>query len=103
MASFSHLSAHSHYSGKNYPLAYWRTTSQLEVDFILGDGEVALEVKGVPEVRSRDLRGLKAFREEFRPRSTLVVSLDKEPRLVEGIEILPWRRFLKKLWDGDIL
>jgi hypothetical protein len=40
------LSAHRRYSGLGYSLSYWRTASQLEGDFILGDHEVAVEVKG---------------------------------------------------------
>jgi predicted AAA+ superfamily ATPase len=43
---FMELCAHSRYSGLGYPLAYWRTASPLEVDFILGDSKVAVEVKG---------------------------------------------------------
>ncbi len=39
---FQELIAHTHYSNKNYPISYWRTASQLEVDFILGDHEVAI-------------------------------------------------------------
>ena len=40
------LIAHRHYSGLEYAISYWRTASQLEVDFILGNHEVAIEVKG---------------------------------------------------------
>lgn len=39
------LSAHSRYTEKNYPIAYWKTLSGIEVDFILGDHEIAVEVK----------------------------------------------------------
>ena len=48
-AAFEHLIyqelyAHSHYSELEYSICYWRTASQIEVDFILGDHEVAIEV-----------------------------------------------------------
>ncbi|MDH4264703.1 MAG: DUF4143 domain-containing protein [Deltaproteobacteria bacterium] len=36
------LSAHTNYSGLKYPVSYWRTASQLEVDFVLGNHEVAI-------------------------------------------------------------
>lgn len=62
---YQELYAHAQYSGKQYPIAYWRTTSQLEVDFILGDHEVAIEVKSTDNVQSHHLKGLKAFSEEY--------------------------------------
>ena len=36
---YQEMSAHSRYSNLHYPIAYWRTASQLEVDFVLGDHE----------------------------------------------------------------
>lgn len=95
---FQELIAHSHYSGEDYPIAYWHTASDIEVDFILKEGETAIEVKGTEQIQPRHLQGLKAFREEYHPRRLIVVSLDKRPRLVDGIEILPWQDFLKELW-----
>lgn len=100
---FQELTAHSHYSGLQYPLAYWRTASQLEVDFILGDHQVAVEVKATERAEPRHLRGLHAFREEYRVKKAILVSLDARPRLLEGVHILPWRIFLEQLWAGDIL
>ncbi len=95
--------AYSHYSGVAYPVSYWRTASGLEVDFILGDREVALEIKGVPEVHSQHLRSLNAFREEYKPKKAIIVSLDAKPRLVGGITIMPWKIFLGDLWSGRII
>ena len=31
----------------------------------------------------------------------IVVSLEKRPRTTDGIQILPWRIFLDRLWNGD--
>lgn len=97
------LIAHRHYSGLEYEIAYWRTASGLEVDFILGDHQVAIEVKGVPEVKSHHTRGLRAFYEEYKPKKRIIVSLDPKPRLVSGIDILPFDVFLKELWSGKII
>jgi len=41
---FMEIVAYSSYSRINFPVHYWRTKSGLEVDFILGNGEVAVEV-----------------------------------------------------------
>lgn len=100
---FGELAAHAHYSGTEYDIAYWRTASGLEVDFVLGAAEAAIEVKGVEEVASHHLRGLRAFLEEYRVRRAIVVSLDARPRAADGIEILPYREFLARLWGGAIV
>lgn len=97
------ITAHSHYSGLGYPISYWRTTSGLEVDFILGDRAVALEAKGIPEVHAHHLRSMNAFREEYHPKKMIIVSLDKRPRNVGGITIMPWKTFLTDLWSSSII
>ncbi len=100
---FQQIVAHSHYSGGGYPVSYWRTASGIEVDFIVGDGEVAVEAKAVPEVSERHTRGLAAFREEYTPRARVVVSLDPRPRLLAGTRVLPWKDFLEELWGGKLI
>lgn len=100
---YHEIYAHSHYSDLNYPISYWRTASQIEVDFILGENEVAIEVKGTSMVTSRNLKGLKSFSEEYKTKKLIVVSNDTQPRLVNNISVLPWKIFLKKLWSGEII
>lgn len=100
---FMELRAHSNYSSLHYPLAYWRTASGIEVDFVLG-GEVAVEVKATARAADDHLRGLRAFKEEHRSRRYLLVTLDKAPRrTADGIDVLPWREFLDRLWSGRIV
>jgi predicted AAA+ superfamily ATPase len=95
--------AHRSLSGLGYDVGFWRTKSRLEVDFVLGGGEVAVEVKGTDRVDRTELRGLRAFVEEQRPRKAIVVCNEPEPRRQEGIDVLPWREFLRRLWGGAIL
>jgi len=97
------LMAHRHYSGLEYAISYWRTASQLEVDFILGNHEVAIEVKGSKNVNSSHLKGLKAFMGEYQVKKALVVCNEPLPRIVDGIEILPYSVFLEQLWAGRII
>jgi predicted AAA+ superfamily ATPase len=92
------LSAYEDYVG-GAALAYWRSTSNFEVDFVLAD-RTAIEVKAKDPVADRDLRGLRALREERLLRDYVVVSLEARPRAVDGIRVLPWRQFLEELWDG---
>ena len=96
--------AHRSYKELNYDIHFWKTKSGLEVDFVLGRGEVAIEIKGTSCVDHKELRPLKAFIEEYAPRKALVVCNEKEERLVnEQIRIMPWKTFLKDLWDGKII
>jgi len=100
---FNEIYAHSHYSDIHYPVRYWRTASQIEVDFILGDHEVAIEVKATNNVNPRHLRGLISFAEEYKVKKQIVVSTDPYPRKIGNIHILPWQDFLRQFWSGEII
>ncbi|MCL2649699.1 MAG: DUF4143 domain-containing protein [Candidatus Azobacteroides sp.] len=100
---YQEIYAHSRYSGKEYPVYYWRTASQLEIDFVLGDHEVAIEVKATEQANHRHLKGLKAFSEEYNVKKLILISNDPMPRLVENILILPWKVFLERLWGEEII
>jgi predicted AAA+ superfamily ATPase len=95
--------AHRAYQGLDYDVNFWRAKSGLEVDFVLGRGEVAIKVKGSSRIDSADLRSLKAFMEEHHPKKAFVVCNERRPRAHEGIHLLPWRDFLTKLWDGLVI
>ena len=99
------LLAYRSYRERDFPVRFWRTKSGLECDFVLGrDGQVAIEVKGAASVDRRDLRGLRAFVEEHRPREAVVVCNESVPRRTDdGILILPWERFLERLWGDGVV
>jgi predicted AAA+ superfamily ATPase len=84
------------------PLAYWRSTSNFEVDFVLAD-TTAIEVKAKEPVGERDLRGLRALKEEALLKHYVVVSLEPRARTADGIRILPWPQFLDRLWAGEFV
>jgi len=100
---FTEIVAHASYRELDYDISFWRTKSGLEVDFVLADGEVAIEVKGSSRVESKDLRPLVAFRDEFRPRQVFLVCNEHAERLSGDIRVMPWRRFLQALWSGEIV
>jgi predicted AAA+ superfamily ATPase len=100
---YQEIYAHSRYSDLNYPVNYWRTASQIEIDFVLGDHEVGIEVKATSMARTRHLKGLKAFAEEYQTKKLILITNDPYPRLVENISILPWNVFLQRLWGGEII
>lgn len=100
---YQELIAHSSYSGLEYPVHYWRTSSQIEVDFILGDGETAIEVKSTNLAGPHHLKGLKSFAMDYPVKNLILVSNDPYPRSVENVLILPWREFLIRLWAGEVV
>jgi len=97
------IKAHASYNDLDYRINFWRTKSGLEVDFVLGDGEVAVEVKGTSNVDKRALRSLIAFVTEYSPRKAIVVCNEPQERVVGEIWIYPWRKFLQDLWEGKII
>ena len=100
---FMELVAHASYSELAYEIHFWRTKGGAEVDFVLGSGEVAIEVKGTSRVDDRDLRSLRLFGETHRPRSSIVVCNESAERVVDGIRVVPWRSFFQELWEGRII
>ncbi len=100
---YQEIYAHSSYSDINYPVYYWRTASQLEVDFVLGDHEVAVEVKSTPLANIRHFKGLNSFADEYKVKRIILVTNDPYPRQVDKVSILPWQIFLQKLWAGEII
>lgn len=105
---FMELTAYFGLMRKREHIQYWRTKTGLEVDFVLGDAVVAIEVKISGQVHQQDIKGLLAFCEEHPHARAFVVSQDERPRKIElndrqSVLILPWRHFLEKLWQGEII
>jgi uncharacterized protein len=91
------------YKEKFLPLAYWRTSTGLEVDLIIGDLQLAVEFKATRKVDERDLKGLRALMEDQKVRQAVVVSQDSAIRRLHGdITVYPWQKFCEKLWAGDL-
>lgn len=111
--SFEHfilmeLTAYIKLKRKRKAITYWRTKTGLEVDFIVGKAETAIEVKIATQVTSGDIKGLMAFCEENPKTQPMVISQDTRTRAIKlnneiTIVIYPWRTFLKKLWNDEIL
>jgi hypothetical protein len=64
---------------------------------------LAVEATGTSRVDSSDLRSLRAFIEERRPQAAIVVRNEQRARVHDGIDVLPWREFLGRLWSGAML
>ena len=97
-----HLRAWIDYSGEDASLSFWRTRSGNEVDFVVygRQGFWALEVKHSATIRPADLRGLKAFRDDYPEAALRLLYRGEEAREVDGILCLPCDRFLRELVPG---
>jgi len=109
--SFEHfilleLMAYKKLHDQDWDIHYWRTRNGHEVDFILGDGKIALEVKLGEQIDKRDLKGLAAFLEEHPQAQAYLICQAPRPRLMRidehEIEVLPYAEFLTRLWDNKI-
>jgi len=98
-----HLVAWCAYSEGGHKLSYWRTRSGVEVDFVIyGEtGLFAVEVKNTKAVRSADLRGLKAFGEDYPEASRLLLYRGKDRFVRDGVLCLPCEEFLRGLRPGQ--
>lgn len=104
---FLELQAYKELNKKRYEITYWRTKSGLEVDFIIGKGDIAIEVKISSLVQKKELRGLIEFTKEHSPKHSIVVSLEPNKRTLtiddKKITIYPVEDFLSDLWQGLII
>jgi predicted AAA+ superfamily ATPase len=100
---FLELRAYLDYKGIDDPLTYWRSLSQFEVDFVIGD-KIAIEVKAKSRVSEKDCKALMALHEEIRLKRRIVVCGETRRRVDDnGNEMIPINSFLKDLWSGNII
>jgi predicted AAA+ superfamily ATPase len=94
-----HLRAWISYRHVDAGLFYWRTKSGSEVDFVVYGADVfsAIEVKRSGSVHSKDLRALRAFREDYPEASACLLYLGKERLAIDGIPCIPCEEFLMAL------
>jgi predicted AAA+ superfamily ATPase len=96
------LRAFLDYTRDGRPLTFWRSRGGDEVDFVVGE-EAAIEVKSTERVSERHLGGLRALADDLTLRVRIVVSMDPRERLLEGVRVLPVKRFLELLWGRELL
>lgn len=98
------LRAYLSYRHPFMSLTFWHTLdNKYEVDAVLGQAEIAIEVKSSKNITSHDTKGLKAFGEEFPEAKRLLLSLEERPRKLNGVEIWPVKLFLQRLWADKII
>jgi len=97
-----HLRAWAAYGVGDFELAYWRTRSGVEVDFVVygREGFWAVEVKHAAIVRREDVRALRALREDYPECEPLLVYRGEDRLVVNGVRCLPVHDFLAALRPG---
>ena len=105
---FHELKAYCQYSELDMPITFWRTRTGREVDFIMGRGENAIEVKISNRIRKEDTEGLFAYLKESPSSKAWLVCQEPVERIIENeqkhrIHVIPIKAFLSRLWLGEIL
>ena len=86
------------------------------MDFIIGSMDMAIEAKASKRISLQDLKGLKELKKEYPSlKKRCVVCMEPQAQVImesqtafkrgktDGIEVLPYSLFTKKLWSGELL
>ncbi len=101
---FHELTTYIEYTGRPETLSYWRLTSGVEVDFIVGSMKVGIEAKASSNIHSDHLKGLRELQSDYpEVQRRIVISMENESRVTEDkIEILSSQDFIRTLWEGGL-
>lgn len=99
--------AYLSYSKLDYPIYFWSSHDGVEVDLFLEirHGYLAIELKSLPRWETRFNRGLIRIREDLGKKKVHIIGVytgEREAKFGD-VRVLPLIRFLKELWDGDII
>lgn len=101
---FHELSLNLAYRESDRTLSYWRLAGGTEVDFIVGDMEVAVEAKSSANITSDHLKGLRSLVQDHPDvkRRIVVCREARARRTPDGVQVLPASVFLESLWSGEL-
>lgn len=93
------------YTGRGYPVSYFRTHDGVEVDLFFESvrGHVAIEVKSTTTWRKVFGKGLARVAGEVRSVQRIGVYTGQRPLRESDTEVLPYPLFLERLWAGDLV
>jgi predicted AAA+ superfamily ATPase len=98
------LRAYLSYRHPDTTLSYWHTLdNKYEVDAVIGQANVAIEVKSSKNISPKDTKGLKAFGEEYPDAKLYLLTMEERPRKLNNIEVWPVEQFLKRLWNNKVI
>ena len=93
------LIPHPSYLGLDYKLHYWKTSTGIEVDFILygPKGLKAFEVKRKGKIQKEDLDGLKTFLSDYPMAKAYFIYGGEKKFFIDNIAIIPMTESLLNL------
>ena len=106
---FNEIQAYLHYNRIQKTIQFWRSTSKLEVDFVIWDEHnradiVAIEVKSTGSPLKKHCKGLFALEEELPKIKKILVCTSISPMMLENNTLaLPVEIFLDRLWKGELI
>lgn len=94
-----HLIAWNDYSSQTHTIAFWRTRSGVEIDFVVHGrlGFWAIEVKNSTTIHSSDIRGLTAFKQDYPDAKTILLYRGKFRLRKKDVLCLPCDEFLRAI------
>ncbi len=100
-----HLRAWVDYTDGRHELSYWRTRGGSEVDFVVyGEkGLYGIEVKHAQRISALDLRGLKAFHEDYPEAEIALIYRGDERQRIDNIWCIPAQEFLSGIQPDQCL
>jgi predicted AAA+ superfamily ATPase len=101
---FHELRTYCLYTESNLSISFWKLSTGIEVDFILGNMNCAIECKSSKKIHTDHLKGLRELKTDHpKVDRRIVVCLEEYSRITDDkIEIIPYLQFLKSLWNHDI-
>lgn len=98
------LAAFLSYQEFDADLSYWRLAGGAEVDFVVGDMELAVEAKASARISRQHLKGIRSLKQDHPAVARrVVVCLEPRARLTDdGIEVLPAETFVRRLWRREL-
>lgn len=97
----AHLRAINDYYRLGYKLFFWRTSNNLEVDFVVyGEkGLFAFELKRSRNLSRSDLNGLRAFSEDYKIAKCYLLYGGDHEEYHDNIQVIPFSQGLSQLRD----
>lgn len=89
------------YKNPRTQINYIRTNTGFEIDCLLNK-EIAIEIKSSNKINERHYKNLKLLNETYIKRKIIVCTTDTY-YIEKNIEIMPYRFFINKLWNDEII
>jgi predicted AAA+ superfamily ATPase len=88
------------YSGKDYRLSFYQTTTGQEIDLVLSKGmnDILVEIKSNTQIDAIEVAKMNRITAGFKKSTKYYVSQDPIRSQVEGIHCLHWRDFIHELF-----